>query len=317
MSRPEAHSNKLNPEKLIQGWRERCGEHWRGDSGTYYSEWQAEGEDKITRLLRQYGEEAASRILAGIEGLSLTTQLYLLRLGQTKDAPHLITVLETVYPPEERGKRKYESDFSLQEDHLYQIEEAILKLKFPDEDTAGFVALLPPPKKTSLLSPRIEALELAREKGPDYMLIAFEFIPLEQISRRNFEKRLEVERRLREKPEPKVEREIRVTGKVQGVYFRNFCKERAWIWGITGGWARNEWDGSVTVLIQGPPSILEAFLDEEDFKNHARAGEIRRRVETIEILEDREITKELTDFREFSPSLSSGINFLRRRIRGR
>lgn len=293
MSRPEASTNEAKFKQLIQGWRERCGKHRQAhkeDWGTaFYPDWMNRGEERITELLQQHGEERVSRILDCIEGLSLTTQLHLLRLCQTEDAPHLIAALETVYPPEERGRREYKYDHYLQRDHLYQIEEAILRLKFPDQDIAGFVASLPSPS-----GPGLEAMALAREKGPDYILAAFEFIPPEQVSRRNFKKRLEIEKKAREEGEQKAERVIRVTGGVQDVGFRGFCRKRAFFWGITEGFARNEFDGSVTVLIQGCPSILEAYSEEGDFRSHS--GESKISVYGIEVLEDREVTEELTEF---------------------
>lgn len=293
MTYPEVNTNEANFEKVIQGWRERCGKHrqaHRESWGTaFYSDWMKRGEEEITELLQQLGEETVSRILDCIEGLSLTTQLYLLRFGQTEDTSYLVTALETVYPPEERGIRKYEYDHYLQRDHLYQIEELILRSKFPDQDVDGFISSLPSPSESGM-----EALALAREKGPGFMLAAFEFIPPEQVSRRNFEKRLEVEKSAREKGEQKVERIIRVTGGIQDVGFREFCRKRAFFWGITGGFARNEFDGSVTILLQGYPSILEAYSEEKDFKNHA--GERRISVYGIEVLEDREVTEDLADF---------------------
>lgn len=294
MAHPEAPTNETRFERLIQEWQERCGEHrqtHKEDWGTaFYSDWMKRGEEEITGLLQQHGEEVGRRILDCIEGLSLTTQLYLLRFGQTEDTSYLVTALETVYPPEERGIRKYEYDHYLQRDHLYQIEGVVLNLKFPDQDVDGFISSLPSPSESGM-----EALVLAREKGPGFMLAAFEFIPSDQVSRRNFEQRLEVEKSARERGERKVERIIRVTGGIQDVGFRGFCQERAWIWGITGGWARNEWDGSVTVVVQGPPSILEAYSEVRDFKNHAWE-ESKISVHRIEVLEDREMTEELTDF---------------------
>jgi len=301
MTKQETLASEIDSGRVIQKWLARCREHRQAhkeDWGTaFYSEWRTDGEEKIARLLQQHGEETTSRILGYIEGLSLTTQLHLLRLGQTEDIHHLTAALEVVYPSEKRGMRKYEYDHYLQEDHLYQIEEAILRLKFPNQNIAGFVALLPPPKKARSRfssSPGMEAMELAREKGPDYMLAALEFIPPKQVSRRNFEQRLEIEKMAREQGEQKTERVIRFTGYIQDVGFRGFCQERALIWGITEGFARNEFDGSVTVLIQGCPSILEAYSEEEDFKQHA--GESKINVYGIEVLEDRGVTEELTEF---------------------
>lgn len=130
---------------------------------------------------------------------------------------------------------------------------------------------------------------LAKEKGPNYVLNALKLIPPKQVSARNFEQRLAIEKRLRGRPEQKIERVIRVTGDIQGVGFREFCKKRAFTWGITSGFARNEPDDSVTILVQGYPSILDTFLEEDDFKGHAVEKWIG--VSEIKILEDREIKK--------------------------
>ncbi|ROR35081.1 acylphosphatase [Inmirania thermothiophila] len=52
----------------------------------------------------------------------------------------------------------------------------------------------------------------------------------------------------------------RVTGRVQGVFFRATAREEAQRLGITG-YARNLPDGSVEVLACGPEEALAAFRD--------------------------------------------------------
>ncbi|HUS26275.1 MAG TPA: acylphosphatase [Nevskiaceae bacterium] len=52
---------------------------------------------------------------------------------------------------------------------------------------------------------------------------------------------------------------IRVTGKVQGVYFRDSARQHAEVLGITG-FARNEPDGSVYIEAEGDDTALHEFL---------------------------------------------------------
>lgn len=52
---------------------------------------------------------------------------------------------------------------------------------------------------------------------------------------------------------------ISVSGRVQGVGFRYFTQECACICELTG-WVRNEWDGSVTLELQGDEGETERFL---------------------------------------------------------
>src|SRR5689334_9970767 len=53
--------------------------------------------------------------------------------------------------------------------------------------------------------------------------------------------------------------EARVRGRVQGVGFRAFVWERARGLGL-GGYVRNEWDGSVLVVAEGPRARLNTLL---------------------------------------------------------
>lgn len=48
---------------------------------------------------------------------------------------------------------------------------------------------------------------------------------------------------------------VRLEGRVQGVGFRDWCADAALALGLAG-WVRNRRDGSVEVLLQGPPAAL-------------------------------------------------------------
>jgi acylphosphatase len=50
-----------------------------------------------------------------------------------------------------------------------------------------------------------------------------------------------------------------ISGHVQGVGFRYFCRNKAQQLGISG-WVRNTEEGKVEVLAEGSPSRLEPFL---------------------------------------------------------
>jgi len=52
---------------------------------------------------------------------------------------------------------------------------------------------------------------------------------------------------------------FRVTGRVQGVWFRGWCRETALELGLSG-WVRNEADGSVRGVLSGPAEAVAAML---------------------------------------------------------
>lgn len=52
----------------------------------------------------------------------------------------------------------------------------------------------------------------------------------------------------------------RITGRVQGVGFRNFTRTRARRLGVTG-WVRNERDGSVRLEAEGDREALDALVE--------------------------------------------------------
>jgi len=51
---------------------------------------------------------------------------------------------------------------------------------------------------------------------------------------------------------------IIVSGKVQGVFFRAFAKQKAGKFCVTG-WIRNRSDGDVEILVQGSKENIEKF----------------------------------------------------------
>jgi acylphosphatase len=50
-----------------------------------------------------------------------------------------------------------------------------------------------------------------------------------------------------------------ISGLVQGVYFRDTTRQQAQALGVTG-WVRNQADGSVEVLAEGPQEKLDTLL---------------------------------------------------------
>lgn len=67
----------------------------------------------------------------------------------------------------------------------------------------------------------------------------------------------------------------RITGRVQGVGFRNFTQMRARQLGVTG-WVRNEDDGSVRLEAEGPRGALEELAEA------VQEGPRMARVESVE-----------------------------------
>ena len=50
-----------------------------------------------------------------------------------------------------------------------------------------------------------------------------------------------------------------VSGRVQGVWFRESCRREADAWGLAG-WVRNRPDGKVEAAFEGPPEAVKALV---------------------------------------------------------
>jgi acylphosphatase len=53
---------------------------------------------------------------------------------------------------------------------------------------------------------------------------------------------------------------VTVTGRVQGVFFRDSCRQEARRLNVAG-WVANEPDGSVLVEVEGPADRVDALVD--------------------------------------------------------
>jgi acylphosphatase len=76
-------------------------------------------------------------------------------------------------------------------------------------------------------------------------------------------------------------RRLVVQGKVQGVGFRWFVRERARRLGVAG-WVRNESDGTVQILVGGPTPLVSRFLTELNVGPPNAIIESIREVETLD-----------------------------------
>lgn len=72
----------------------------------------------------------------------------------------------------------------------------------------------------------------------------------------------------------KVQYELNITGKVQGVGYRYFAVQKANEMGITG-WVKNAVDGNVIIVAQGFEEEIETFID------YLYIGPTRSRVDQI------------------------------------
>lgn len=70
-----------------------------------------------------------------------------------------------------------------------------------------------------------------------------------------------------------------VSGRVQGVWFRESCREQATALGVSG-WVRNLSDGRVEGVFEGPPSAVDRVVD------WCRTGPPRADVTGVEVVEE-------------------------------
>lgn len=59
-------------------------------------------------------------------------------------------------------------------------------------------------------------------------------------------------------PSP-IARHLMISGRVQGVFYRNWAVETARSLDLAG-WVRNRMDGSVEALVEGPAEAVERFI---------------------------------------------------------
>ena len=71
-------------------------------------------------------------------------------------------------------------------------------------------------------------------------------------------------------------RRLRIRGRVQGVFFRDWTVATARGFGLVG-WVRNRADGSVEALASGPADCIAAFIA------RCHDGPDRARVDTIDV----------------------------------
>jgi acylphosphatase len=72
---------------------------------------------------------------------------------------------------------------------------------------------------------------------------------------------------------------VKVSGRVQGVFYRATCAERARSLGLAG-WIRNTGDGGVEAVFEGAPEAVDEAIA------WCRHGPRSARVDSIEVLEE-------------------------------
>jgi acylphosphatase len=73
-------------------------------------------------------------------------------------------------------------------------------------------------------------------------------------------------------------RRVIVSGRVQGVFFRDTVRRMARQRGVAG-WVRNNWDGSVEAVFEGEPAAVEALVA---FSREGPRGAVVERVDVHE-----------------------------------
>ncbi|PXA85361.1 acylphosphatase [Nostoc sp. 3335mG] len=75
-----------------------------------------------------------------------------------------------------------------------------------------------------------------------------------------------------------ITRHLRITGRVQGVFYRDWFVEQARAIGVTG-WVRNRADGSVEAMVSGSSGMIAAIVAK------AHQGSPPSRVEDVTVSE--------------------------------
>lgn len=76
--------------------------------------------------------------------------------------------------------------------------------------------------------------------------------------------------------ESQVRAHLIVSGRVQGVFFRDETRRAASRIGV-GGWVRNKADGTVEAVVEGPPADVSALID------WCREGSPMARVDRVDV----------------------------------
>ncbi|HEX4008961.1 MAG TPA: acylphosphatase [Solirubrobacteraceae bacterium] len=76
-----------------------------------------------------------------------------------------------------------------------------------------------------------------------------------------------------------IRRRLVVHGKVQGVFFRDSTREAAANEGVAG-WARNRGDGTVEVVLEGPPAAVQAVTE------FCRLGPVSAHVDHVDVSDE-------------------------------
>jgi acylphosphatase len=77
----------------------------------------------------------------------------------------------------------------------------------------------------------------------------------------------------------RVRRRALVGGRVQGVWFRESCRDQALAVGVAGS-VRNLADGRVEVVLEGPPAAVDEVLA------WCRRGPRRARVDRVDVVDE-------------------------------
>jgi acylphosphatase len=75
-----------------------------------------------------------------------------------------------------------------------------------------------------------------------------------------------------------IRRRVHVAGRVQGVWFRESCRDQALAAGVAG-WIRNLDDGRVEVVLEGPPGAVDEVVA------WCRRGPRRARVDRVDVVD--------------------------------
>ena len=76
-----------------------------------------------------------------------------------------------------------------------------------------------------------------------------------------------------------IRRRVRITGRVQGVFFRDSCRREAQTRGVAG-WVTNRPDGSVEAVFEGAAEAVEELI------SWCRRGPTSARVDEVEVTDE-------------------------------